>query len=260
MLLKAYAKVNLFLDVLSKRDDGYHNILTLFQSIPLYDEIEIGFAEKEIFTSDPILDFPWEKNIIKKAIDTFKKLTGYNFKLKIHLNKKLPQGGGIGGGSADAAALLKFLKEHYKISNSDIIEIGSKVGGDVPFLIFGGTAIAEGIGDKLTFLEPLTLDFEFKFPGIHVSTPEMYNEIDNNWNNLKHLGDPMKLYEAYKEGNIRKIRENSFNIFEQAVFPKYPNLKNIKEEMSKNSIVSLMSGSGSTIFSIKSIKSHNIIA
>ncbi|WGS65539.1 4-(cytidine 5'-diphospho)-2-C-methyl-D-erythritol kinase [Marinitoga aeolica] len=251
MLLKAYAKVNLFLDVVNKRDDGYHDILTLFNSIPLYDEIDVEFSEKEIFTSTPKLDFPWENNLIKKAIDTFKKLTGYNFNLKIHLNKKLPQGGGIGGGSADAAVILRFLKEHYKISNSDIIEIGSKVGGDVPFLIFGGTAIAEGIGDKLTFLEPLNLDFEFKFPGIHVSTPEMYKEIDNNWNNLKHLGNPMILYEAYKEGNIEKIRKNSFNIFEQVVFLKYPKLKNIKEEMLKNSIVSLMSGSGSTIFSVK---------
>jgi 4-diphosphocytidyl-2-C-methyl-D-erythritol kinase len=251
MLLKAYAKVNLFLDVVNKRNDGYHDILTLFNSIPLYDEIDIEFSEKEMFTSTPKLDFPWENNLIKKATDTFKKITGYNFNLKIHLNKKLPQGGGIAGGSADAAVILRFLKEHYKVSNSDIIEIGSKVGGDVPFLIFGGTAIAEGIGDKLTFLEPLNLDFEFKFPGIHVSTPEMYNEIDNNWNNLKRYGNPIKLYEAYKEGNIEKIRENSFNIFEQVVFPKYPKLKNIKEEMSKNSIVSLMSGSGSTIFSVK---------
>lgn len=251
MLFKAYAKVNLFLDVVDKRNDGYHDILTLFQSIPLYDEIEIDFSKKEVFSSNPILDFPWEKNLIKKAIDIFKKLTGYKFNLKIHLNKKLPQGGGIGGGSADAAAVLKFLKEHYKLSNSDIVEIGAKVGGDVPFLIFGGTALAEGIGDKLTFLEPLNLHFEFIFPGIHISTPEMYKEIDNNWNNIKRVGNPYNLYNALKKHDIIKIKENSFNIFEQVVFPKYPKLKEFKKNMAKNSIISLMSGSGSTIFAIK---------
>ncbi|KAF2955775.1 4-(cytidine 5'-diphospho)-2-C-methyl-D-erythritol kinase [Marinitoga sp. 38H-ov] len=251
MLLKAYAKVNLFLDVISKRNDGYHNILTLFHSIPLYDEIDIEFSEREMFTSSPILNFSWENNIIKKAIDTFKKMTGYNFDLKIHLRKKLPQGGGIGGGSADAAAILSFLKKHFKISNSDIIEIGSKVGGDVPFLIFGGAAIAEGIGEKLTFLDPLNLNFEFNFPGINISTPKMYNEIDNNWDNLIKFGDPYILYNAFKEKNKEKIRENSFNIFEQVVFKKYPKLKKIKENMENDSIISLMSGSGSTIFAIK---------
>ncbi|GAB6189758.1 4-(cytidine 5'-diphospho)-2-C-methyl-D-erythritol kinase [Marinitoga arctica] len=253
MLLKAYAKVNLFLDVLEKRSDNYHNILTLFQSIPLYDEIDIEFSEKEIFTSTPELNFPWNTNLIKKAIDTFKNLTGYSFNLKINLNKKLPEGGGIGGGSADAAAILKFLKEKYNILDNDIIEIGAKVGGDVPFLIFGGTAIAEGIGDKLTFLEPLKLNFEFNFPGIHISTPEMYNEIDKNWSKLKKFGDPIKLYEGLKERDYIKAKENAFNIFEQVVFSKYPELKRIKENMAKNSIISLMSGSGSTIFSIQNI-------
>ncbi|AEX85938.1 4-diphosphocytidyl-2C-methyl-D-erythritol kinase [Marinitoga sp. 1135] len=250
MLFKAYAKVNLYLDVVNKRSDGYHDILTLFQTIPIYDEIEIEFSEKEEFHSEPELNFPWEKNIIKKAIDTFKKLTGYKFNLKIQLQKKLPQGGGIGGGSADAAAVLKFLKEHYNISDKDIIEIGTKIGGDVPFLIFGGTAIAEGIGDKLTFLNPLNLNFEFNFPGIHVSTPEMYGEIDNNWNELQRYGDPYKLYEALKEKNFMLARENAFNIFEQVVFKKYPELKKIKYDMSKKSVFSLMSGSGSTIFAI----------
>ncbi|KLO23696.1 MULTISPECIES: 4-(cytidine 5'-diphospho)-2-C-methyl-D-erythritol kinase [unclassified Marinitoga] len=253
MLLKAYAKVNLFLDVIEKRVDNYHNILTLFQSIPLYDEIDIEFSEKEIFTSTPKFNFPWNNNLIKKAIDTFKSLTEYSFNLKIHLNKKLPEGGGIGGGSADAAAVLRFLKDEYNISDNDIIEIGAKVGGDVPFLIFGGTAIAEGIGDKLTFLEPLKLNFEFNFPGIHISTPEMYNEIDKSWSKLTRFGDPMKLYEGLKERDYIKVKENTFNIFEQVVFPKYPKLKRIKENMDKNSIISLMSGSGSTIFSIQYI-------
>ena len=252
MILHAHSKVNLYLDVTNKRKDGFHDILTLFQTTPYYDELEVEFNEHEIFSCNKPLNFPWEKNLIKKSIDLFKNETGYNFNLKINLNKNLPIGGGIGGGSADSATILKFLGDNFNVSLNDLFLIGEKIGSDIPFLIKGGTAIAEGKGEKLIFLEPLTLKIKLYPQNISISTPEMYKEIDKTWNTLNRRGDPYKLYEALKQNDYYKIKNNMFNIFEQVVFKKYSNIKTIKNkliEKNKNDLI-MMSGSGSTIFEL----------
>jgi 4-diphosphocytidyl-2-C-methyl-D-erythritol kinase len=253
MFIKAFGKVNLYLDVLAKREDNYHEILTLFQSISNYDEIYLEFSEKEIFESEPELQISWNKNIIKKAIDTFKKETGIiDFNLKIKLIKNLPIGGGIGGGSADAAAVLNFLSQHFNVSEVDLFEIAQKIGSDVPFLLKGGTAIGRGKGEILEFLPRLKLNIELFTMGVSIDTKKMYRKIDKNWGYLVHQGDPYKLYNALKNKDIFMIKKNAFNIFEQVVFDEYPQIKQKKEILEKDgkTIIAMMSGSGSTIFRV----------
>ncbi|KUK83886.1 MAG: 4-diphosphocytidyl-2-C-methyl-D-erythritol kinase, partial [Petrotoga mobilis] len=199
MHLKAFGKVNLYLDVISRRKDNYHNILTLFQSINEHDDIFIEFSKSEIFESEPPLTISWDKNIIKKSIEIFKKETGfYNFNLKIKLIKNLPVGGGVGGGSADAAAVLGFLSNNFNIPEKDIFEISSKIGSDVRFLLKGGTAIGRGKGEILEFLEPLKLNIQIYNMNYKIDTKKMYEKIDQNWESINHFGDPYKLYEALK--------------------------------------------------------------
>ncbi|HBT51477.1 MAG TPA: 4-(cytidine 5'-diphospho)-2-C-methyl-D-erythritol kinase [Petrotoga sp.] len=253
MHLKAFGKVNLYLDVISRRKDNYHNILTIFQSINEHDEIFIEFSKSEIFESEPPLTISWDKNIIKKAIETFKKETGlYDFNLKIKLIKNLPIGGGVGGGSADAAAVLGFLSNIFNIPEKDLFEISCKIGSDVPFLIKGGTAIGKGKGEILEFLEPLKLNIKIYPMNYNIDTKKMYEKIDQNWESINHFGDPYKLYDALKSNDIITAKQNAFNVFEQVVFKEYPKLKQKKEALEKDEgiIFALMSGSGSTIYKV----------
>ena len=253
MYLKAFGKVNLYLDVISKRKDNYHNILTLFQSINEHDDIFIEFSKSEIFESEPPLNISWDNNIIKKSIETFKKETGfYNFNLKIKLIKNLPMGGGLGGGSANAAAVLNFLSKNFKISEKDLFEISCKIGSDVPFLLKGGTAIGKGKGEILEFLEPLKLNIKIYPMNYNIDTKKMYEKIDQNWESINHFGDPYKLYKALKNNDIITAKQNAFNVFEQVVFKEYPKLKQKKEDLEKDEeiIFTLMSGSGSTLYKV----------
>ncbi|MDK2945993.1 4-(cytidine 5'-diphospho)-2-C-methyl-D-erythritol kinase [Geotoga petraea] len=253
MKIKAPAKINLYLDVVGKKKDGYHEIVTLFNTIKMHDVLDINFSEKEYFTSNKNFNIPWKNNIIKKTIDTFKNETGFKFNLNISLEKHIPQGGGLGGGSADAAAVLRFLKEPYQISDSDIIKIGAKVGADVPFMIFNGTAIGKSIGEDLEYLEPLDLDIDIHPQGIVINTGEMYKLIDKNWSSLIHNGNPHDLYKALKNKDIKNIKFNLFNIFEQVVFPLNPSIYDNKNRLENKNTFCLMSGSGSTLFTIKNM-------
>jgi len=253
MHIKAFGKVNLYLDVISRREDNFHNILTLFQSINEYDDIFIEFSKNEVFESEPPLNISWDKNIIKKSIEIFKRETGfYNFYLKIKLIKNLPIGGGVGGGSSDAAAVLNFLSKNFKISEKELFEISCKIGSDVPFLLKGGTAVGKGKGEILEFLEPLKLNIQIYPMNYNIDTKKMYYMLDQNWENISHFGNPYKLYEALKSNDIITSKQNAFNVFEQVVFKEYPKLKQKKEdiEKDKDNVFTLMSGSGSTIYKV----------
>src|SRR6056297_99574 len=251
MKIKAYAKINLYLDVIGKRKNGYHDILTLFHTVKMHDVLDIKFSEIEKFDSKTKLNIPWKNNIIKKTIEVFKKETNFDFNLDISLEKYIPQGGGLGGGSADAAAILKFLKDSFNLSNNDIIDIGSKIGADVPFMIFNGTAIGKSIGDDLEFLEPLNLNIDIYPQEIEINTKQMYDKIDKKWSNIVHNGDPYELYKSLKNKNIIGIQNNLFNVFEQVVLPVNPKIYENKNKLIKANQFCLMSGSGSTLFTIK---------
>ncbi|MEO0234112.1 MAG: 4-(cytidine 5'-diphospho)-2-C-methyl-D-erythritol kinase [candidate division WOR-3 bacterium] len=265
-LVKSFCKINLFLDVLNRRDDGFHEILTFFQSIDLFDNIEVYESKDlniEFFNSDCMID-P-KNNTIYKSYHIFKESflnksesewVDFHFKV----NKKIPSGAGLGGGSADGSSILNFLNFYYDypFEKEELRQLSLKVGADCPFLVEGGSAIGTGIGEELEFLdipEIENLKIFIISPDIQVSTKEAYNLLS------KHLTNDRKSYNIinskidYK--NLKSSFKNFYNIFETVVFERYPLLKDIKNRITKyEPLLSLMSGSGSSIFAIFENEKH----
>lgn len=259
-LLKPFCKINLFLDVLNKREDGYHEILTIFQSIDLYDEIlikedetlHIDFNSNDYFI-DPL------NNTIKKAYYIFKeeylKLTAGKWQdFYFSVKKNIPSGAGLGGGNADGAAVLNFLNSYYGYPFDEVKlrEISLKIGADTPFLIEGGSAIGRGIGEILDFFNVDGFEMYKVFiisPEIHISTKEAYDGIS------KYLTKEKKYYNIYnlieRPERIFGSLKDFYNIFEKSIFQKYPLLKEIKGKILRyDPLLVLMTGSGSSIFAI----------
>lgn len=265
-LLKSFCKINLFLDVLKKREDGFHEIITFFQSIDLFDSIEISESKSlkiEFFNSDCSIDF--ESNTVYKSYQIFKesflkKEKGNWVDFHFKINKNIPSGAGLGGGSADGSSILNFLNFYYDypFENRQLRELSLRIGADCPFLIEGGSAIGKGIGEKLEFFdipEIESLKIFIISPNIHVSTKEAYNLLS------KHLTNDKKSYNIINSKNDYKSLKSSFkyfyNIFENVVFERYPLLKDIKDSIAKyEPLLSLMSGSGSSIYAIFENEKH----
>ncbi|MEJ5307582.1 MAG: 4-(cytidine 5'-diphospho)-2-C-methyl-D-erythritol kinase [candidate division WOR-3 bacterium] len=265
-LVKSFCKINLFLDVLNKREDGFHEILTIFQSIDLFDSIEVYESKNfgiEFFNNDCQID-P-ENNTVYKSYQIFKeaflnksKREWVDFHFKV--NKMIPSGAGLGGGSADGSSILNFLNFYYDypFQNEELRQLSSKVGADCPFLVEGGSAIGRGIGEKLEFFdipEIENLKIFIISPNLHVSTKEAYYLLS------KYLTNDGKSYNIinskidYK--NLKSSFKYFYNIFERVVFEKYPLLKDVKERITKyEPLLSLMSGSGSSIFAIFENERH----
>jgi len=243
------AKINIGLNIVEKRPDGYHNIETLFYPIPLKDALEIAplSSEKHSFHSYgiPIEEDP-DKNLVMKALRLLEKdfhIPG----LEIHLEKAIPFGAGLGGGSADAAFMLKMLNDflNLDLSDSQLEHYASKIGADCPFFIKNEPAFATGTGD---LLEPVELSLKGYFlvlikPGIHVSTPEAYS-----------LVSPQKPEISIKEWIKKPVKEwknGIVNDFEKSIFVKYPAIAEIKKQLyEKGALYASMSGSGSSVFGI----------
>jgi 4-diphosphocytidyl-2-C-methyl-D-erythritol kinase len=258
VILRAYAKVNLYLAVLSKRSDGYHDILSLMHNVSLYDIIEIEESREEYFVCDKKLEWN-ESNTIYKALRVFEETTGIRAKVGIKLTKRIPMKGGLGGASTDAASVLWYLCD--KFSKVDLImDMAEKVGSDVPFFVNGGCSLVEGKGEKLTSLPTLNIPIRFYFPKKGFSTPEMYEIIDEE--NLNgQVGDPMLLYEALKQKDLKAALSNTYNSFEEIVKKRDPFLeKKAHEKLFPCDIVA-MTGSGSTFYGLdltsKCIKKEN---
>ena len=243
------AKINIGLNIVEKRPDGYHNIETLFYPIPIKDALEIvpSNGEKHLFNSYgiPIEENP-EKNLVIKAVHLLEKdfhIPG----LEIHLEKAIPFGAGLGGGSADAAFMLKMLNEflNLNLSDSQLEHYASKVGADCPFFIKNKPAFASGIGD---ILEPVELALKGYFlvlikPDINVPTPEAYSLIS-----------PKKPEISIKELIKKPVKEwknGIVNDFEKNIFAKHTAIAEIKEQLyDKGALYASMSGSGSSVFGI----------
>lgn len=252
---RAYAKLNLYLDVLSKRPDGYHNITGLFQTIDLHDELEISQIDKRgevrIETNIEIQG----TNLIEKAFRTVEKFYNVGFGIKVRLKKNIPMGSGLGGGSSDAAAVLRFLGRKLKISIKDLLILAAEVGSDVPFLIVGGTAIVEGRGEKVTFLSPIN-DYRVDLfcPTISVSTKFAYQMIHES-TYAKKPDFALKLYEAYLKRDHNQIKALSYNVFQEIMTSKYPQIQDALDKAQRcNPIVAMMTGSGSCIFAVQADK------
>lgn len=254
--LKAYAKVNLSLDILSKRDDGYHDICMIMQSIGVYDKVNLTKTkEKHIKISSNIkgLCIP-ERNIMYKAAMLLYEKFDIKEGLHINLYKRIPMGAGMAGGSTDAAAVLKGMNILFDLGldKEELMETGLEIGADVPFCICGGTMLAEGVGERLSELRAVSgMHLVLVKPYFSVSTKEAYSLVDLNVLSEKERPDTAKLLSYIEEGNIAKTAESMKNVFELYIGKKYPMIEEIKKELIKQGALgAVMTGSGSVVFGV----------
>ena len=253
MIVYPNAKINIGLNIVEKRPDGYHNLETVFYPINLLDALEITVADKQekkctIKVSGEILAGRPEDNLVVKAYNALKELFPDKVKpVEAHLHKHIPSGAGLGGGSSDAAFTLKLLNEKFQLDLSDeqLQKIAANIGADCSFFIKNKPVFAQGIGDVFTELD---LSLKGKVivlvkPGIGVSTKDAYAMI-----NPKKPEFP--LTELLKQP-IEQWKDNVVNDFEKSVFRKYPEIAAIKDRLyDLDAIYAAMSGSGSAVFGI----------
>ena len=253
-IIKAPCKINISLDITSKRKDGYHLIESLFHTVNLYDIITIEKSDKyNINTSGRFsLEDDKEENIVTKIFMHFKNKMNLNDNYNIHIEKNIPTGAGLGGGSSDAANIIKFFLSELNIDiNDQLIESFSSFGADIPFFIRGGCAWVSGIGEKIQNYDfTLPYNIILIYPNIHVSTKLAYSKFtteDFNKSDLFYIKNMLD----NKDINFEKIVSKTYNVFEKNVF----NLEKRIEEI-KNKIESIikrkvtMSGSGSSLFAL----------
>ncbi len=250
---KAYAKINLSLDVTGRLDNGYHLVDMIMQTVNIYDELSFERTDGEIVLESDCGELPLdENNLIYKAIRLIQEECGVTGGLRVFLKKNIPIAAGMAGGSTDCAATLMAMDELYglKLGTKRLMELGVKLGADVPYCILGGTARAQGIGEKLTRLPNCpTMKLLVAKPDLNVSTKEVYTGLDA-LENLPHPGvDDMVC--AIESGNGRAVAAGLGNVLECVTIPLHPVIREIKDRMLElGAINSLMSGSGPTVFGI----------
>lgn len=251
----AYAKLNLTLDVLGKREDGYHDLQSVMQTISIRDDIEIDVGTGKpwrLLCSDETLPTD-ERNLAWKAADVFCRTMNRDPDgLEIRIVKRIPSGAGMGGGSADAAAVLRALNRHYgePLSVLALAELGAQVGSDVPFCVLGGTAMVEGKGERLRKLPDMPdCIFVVCKPDFGVSTPELYEKIDRVA--IPQRPDNRAMETALLAGDLGAVAENLCNVFDPVVTSEHLELNYIKSIChSYGALNQQMTGSGSAVFAI----------
>ena len=263
MKVKAFAKINLCLDVLRRKENGYHEVEMVMTNVDIFDVLEIKeLEEKKIllksYNTDLAMD---ESNLIYKAIALLQKETGKTFGVEVLLEKNIPMEAGMAGGSADAAATLKAVNELFALGVSDerLLELGASLGADIPFCIMGGTVLASGIGEKLRRLSPLPkMKLLIVKPKAGLSTKKVYESLDIDGLNKaefihKDVGEMVSVIESDEadKTKIEKIAERLDNILEVPSIRLLPLIADIKQKMLDNNCLgALMSGSGTAIFGI----------
>ncbi|MDR2192034.1 MAG: 4-(cytidine 5'-diphospho)-2-C-methyl-D-erythritol kinase [Endomicrobium sp.] len=299
---KAYAKINLFLEIVGKRQDGYHNLQTIMQTVGLYDELTFerdasGSVSLSVFSADAdpqygVSSLPLDdRNIIVKSAKILQSEFNVKQGVKITLQKNIPIGAGLGGGSSDAAAVLQALVKLWdiKISKNELEKIAVCLGADVPFFLTGGAALCEGIGEIITPLfsqkagykekafelpeasknisentaycgskEGLRLPVVLVNPNFCVPTPSVYKKVKFPFTNARKIDKIKNLIETGSL-NCENAREVCFNRLEDFVFDDYPIIKEIKQFLTNAGCAALMSGSGATVFGIYNHKDKNKI-
>ncbi|WP_370835484.1 4-(cytidine 5'-diphospho)-2-C-methyl-D-erythritol kinase [Clostridium tertium] len=251
MRMKAYAKVNISLDIVGKREDGYHLLEMIMQSIDLYDEIVIEKQKKEITIkcNKPYVPTD-ERNLAYKAAQLFIEKYDIDSGVNINIKKNIPVCAGLAGGSTDAATVLKIMNSLFDINASDeeLMVLGLKLGADVPYCIKGGTALCKGIGEEVTALK----GFKDKVivlvkPPFGVSTNSVYQEF--NIEKARNHPNTSLIIDAINNDNLKMVCDNMKNLLENVTLRKHKILINIKEEMRHNGAMgTMMSGSGPTVF------------
>lgn len=251
MRMKAYAKVNISLDIVGKREDGYHLLEMIMQSIDLYDEIVIEKQKKEITIkcNKPYVPTD-ERNLAYKAAQLFIEKYNIDSGVNINIKKNIPVCAGLAGGSTDAATVLKIMNSLFNINASDeeLMILGLRLGADVPYCIKGGTALCKGIGEEVIALK----GFKDKVivlvkPPFGVSTNSVYQEF--NIEKARNHPNTNLIIDAINNDNLKMVCDNMKNLLENVTLRKHKILINIKEEMRHNGAMgTMMSGSGPTVF------------
>lgn len=251
--IKAYGKINLGLDVLGKLPSGYHEVRMVMQTVGIYDELTFEKTEDgiEIITDAAELS-SGEDNLIYKAARLMKEKYHIREGIRIHLQKNIPIAAGMAGGSTDAAAAMKGISRLFDLDAGllELMEAGVEIGADVPYCVIGGTALAEGIGEKLTPLElaPECYVLVAK-PDINVSTKYVYEHLDMG--KIEKHPDIDGMVEAIGIGSLQGILDRMENVLETVTIPAYPVIGQLKQRMKElGAVNSLMSGSGPTVFGI----------
>lgn len=253
--LKCRAKINLSIDVLGKRTDGYHLVEMIMQTIDLFDIIKIFSLEEDIIEIESNSnDIPLDSsNIVYKAVDLIKEKFNIKKGAKIYIEKNIPIAAGMAGGSSNAAAILVGLNKIWELNlnQNELKDLGLQLGADVPFCIEGGASLAENIGEQLTKIDGLTQDTFILVckPELFVSTKDIYEAIDSKI--IDKRPDNKLLIKLLKENNVRQLSREMYNVLEEVTKEKYPVIEEIeKVMMDNNALGSMMSGSGPTVFGI----------
>ena len=252
---RAYGKINLSLDVLGRRANGYHDVSMVMQTVDLYDVItlrKLSYRDGIILTTD-VDNIPLDEgNIVYKAIKLVKEEYGIDIGVSADIKKRLPVAAGMGGGSADSAAALRGMNTLFELGlkSERLEELGVRLGADVPFLIKGGIALAEGIGEKLTALPDFPeCSLVIVKPNVSVSTKEVYEAFDS----LTEVVHPniKKLTDSLGKEDLRYIVKLLGNVLEDVTIKRHGIIDEIKKLLVENGAVfSMMTGSGPTVFGI----------
>lgn len=254
MRLRAMAKINLGLDVVRRRPDGYHEVRMIMQTIHLYDVIELQQREETGIRVETNLPFlPTDKNnLVYRAASLLMEEFKLSQGLTIRLEKHIPVAAGLAGGSADAAAVLVGVNKLFKLglTMQELMERGVKIGADVPYCVMRGTVLAEGIGEKLTVLPkapdcyvliakpPVSVSTKFVYENLHLDTLKEHPDIDG-------------MIESIRAGCLKGVAEKLGNVLETVTIPAYPVIDEIKKQMLQNGALNaMMSGSGPTVFGL----------
>ncbi len=244
------AKINLGLNIVSKRSDGYHDLETIFYPIGIKDALEIIIREDQetdTFVEAGIkVDASPEHNLVMKALKLMR--SRYKFpSIEVHLLKKIPFGAGIGGGSSDASFMLRLINDTFqlKISDKELVQLAVQLGADCPFFIYNRPMFASGIGEILEDVSLSLQDYHFALvkPNVHVSTKDAFSLIQPR--------SPKMSLKEIIQLPVSEWKELMINDFEQSVFAKYPEIEKIKNDLyDKGALYASMSGSGSSVFGI----------
>jgi len=253
--VKARAKINLSLDIMGKRDDGYHEISTIMQSVELFDSLHIKKVYKPNYLK-LVTNISWlatdEKNLVYLAAAYLKKEFNIKTGIFINLKKNIPASAGLGGGSADCAAAMAGIRNLFKLplTDDDLIEIAGKFGADVPFCIKGGLAHATGIGEKLEPLPKLPMmHIVLIKPLVIVSTEEVFKGF--RLDKVTHRPNTEGMLKSIQNGDWEGICNSMGNVLESVTANQYPIIKELKEVLlGQGAMAAMMTGSGPTVFGV----------
>ena len=251
--IKAYAKINLAIDVIKKRPDNYHEVKMIMQSINLFDIITLTDYDNKIIITSNSMDIPLDNsNLAYKAAQVLRQYANISKGVQINIEKNIPVAAGLAGGSANAAAVLIGLNELWNLNLeiTTLMELGATLGSDVPFCLKCGTMLATGRGEVLTPLNNLpNLFVVLVKPKISVSTAWVYNNF--NKDKVQKIPDIDDMIIGLEESNLEKIFRNSANVLESVTIEHYPEIKEIKNLLTNSgALLTLMSGSGPTVFAL----------